>query len=69
MDTGEDVRRSNSESAVEHACHEDKTIVAPARPVLPFSPNECIARIALASPARHDGADQNRDEDSSQDEE
>jgi hypothetical protein len=64
-----DVRCSDSKGAVEHTCCKNKPITGPSGLILPVFPHKGVARIAFASPARHDGADQNRDRHSSQYEE
>lgn len=63
---GHTVGCAYSKCSIKHACNEDKAIAAPTRLVLPVLPHERTARVALASPAGHDGAYKNGDKHTTQ---
>lgn len=60
---------SHTVSTVEHSCDKDKPLTLVARSILPFAPDKVVGRIRLAVDMGHDCADDNRNEDTSKNEE
>lgn len=63
------VGSSHTVSTVKHSSHKDKPLILIASSILPFAPDKVVGRIWLAVDMRHDRADDDRDEDTSEDKE
>lgn len=62
------IRGSDGKGAVEHPCNENEPVARISSRIRPILPHKVMRRVARTSDGGHNGADDNGDEDTDQDE-